>query len=146
MSREERSGFAEAAETYRAEFERERSDYVAQNEPKMMSSAGVAAKIVSWPRENSLGFWEFWINGADGSGVVVEDYRTGGLAALDADVVREIVAEAIEQARCDGAVDALREVASRAEAAAGGVPFPKSEGLMCAAGIARELASRPRSR
>jgi hypothetical protein len=69
----------------------------------------IAREMVPEPRQNALGLWEFWIKSgsSDDDAVVVEDYNAKVGAELDADVVRDIIARAITQARADGAAAAL---------------------------------------
>ena len=82
------------------------------SESKMRPASEIAAEIVPEPRENSLGFWEFWIKSGldDDDAVVIEGYSTKAGAELDADVLRGIIAGLIERARFEGAVEVLRSV------------------------------------
>jgi hypothetical protein len=113
-------------------------------ESRMRPASEIASRIVGDPTQSrETGAWSSRI-GHDVTWLRTPERSDAEAARDDCSAARAIVAETIEQARYDGAVETLREAADRIEAAANRADWTRAEGLMQAAGIARELASRPR--
>lgn len=113
------------------------------SDSKIRPAIDVAAEIVPDPVKTAESWTNYIVSGKHCIELLAWSERD--MADEDRDALREVFVEAIEQARYDGAVGALHEVANRAEAAAHGrTTLLRAEGLIQAAGIARELASRPR--
>lgn len=113
---------------------------------RMRSAREIAAEVVpeAWIVHEDDGTWFYTSLRTTGGEVAIRLGDDPSVALGGTQNARAAIAALIEQARHDGAVEALREADRRIKLAVPGSHGVFAEGLSKAARITRELASRPR--